>query len=134
MVGSPASDRQPPAGVLDDTVDLDGLLQELRRGERDAFVGYFELFRAQVYGFALHLLGDETAAVAATMEAFVAAFREIILDKEDATDLRVVTFRRALDACVARAGGPAEDASADASPPRRDAAGARPRGRATSPS
>ena len=112
MVGSPASARQAPAGGLDDTVHLDRLLQELRRGERDAFVGYFQLFRAQVYGFALHLLGDETAAVAATTQAFVAAFREIILD-EDAADLRVVTFRQALDACVDRAGGPREGAPAD---------------------
>lgn len=112
MVGSPASASQAPAGGLDDTIHLDGLLQELRRGERDAFVGYFQLFRAQVYGFALHLLGDETVAVAATTEAFVGAFREIILDK-DATDLQVVTFRRALDACVDRAGGSAEGAPAD---------------------
>ena len=112
MVGSPASASQAPTGGLDDTIHLDGLLQELRRGERDAFVGYFQLFRAQVYGFALHLLGDETAAVAATTEAFVGAFREIILD-EDATDLRVVTFRQALDACVDRAGGRAEGAPAD---------------------
>ena len=112
MVGSPASASQAPTGGLDDTVHPDGLLQELRRGERDAFVGYFQLFRAQVYGFALQLLGDETAAVAATTEAFVAAFREIILD-EDVADLRVVTFRRALDACVDRAGDRAEAAPAD---------------------
>jgi DNA-directed RNA polymerase specialized sigma24 family protein len=112
MVGSPASAKEAPHGGLNDTVHLDGLLQELRRGERDAFVGYFQLFRARVYGFALHLLGDETAAVAATTEAFVAAFREIILDK-DATDLQVVTFRRALDACIDRAGGLAAGAPAD---------------------
>ena len=59
MVRFTASTRQPPAGGLGSASELDQLLEGLRRGERDGFVRYFELFRTPVYGFVLHLLRDE---------------------------------------------------------------------------
>ncbi len=113
MIRLTASTRQPPAGGPGSGAHLDGLLQELRRGERDGFARYYRLFRSAVYDFSLRLLGDETAAVAATTEAFVLAFRQLITD-EDAADLRVVTYRCALGACVDRAGAQGEGAAADA--------------------
>ncbi len=113
MIRLTASTRQPPAGGPDDGAHLDGLLRELRGGERDGFARYYRLFRSAVYDFSLRLLGDETAAVAATTEAFAVAFRELIVD-EDAADLRVVTYRCALDACTDRAGAQSVGAVADA--------------------
>jgi DNA-directed RNA polymerase specialized sigma24 family protein len=113
---SSVSTRQPPAGGPGGTSHPDALLRELRRGERDAFVRYFESFRAPVYGFTRRLLGDEAAAVAATTETFTVVLRRVVLD-EGATDLQTLTYRCALDACGARAdkGGvprrPASEAS-----------------------
>jgi len=80
----------------------DALLRELRRGERDAFVRYFELFRSPVYGFTRRLLDDDAAALAATTETFAVVFRRAVLD-EGAADLQALTYRCALDACVVRA-------------------------------
>ena len=101
MFSVTASTRQPPAGGPGGAPRLDGLLRELRRGEREAFVQYFQLLRSPVYDFARRLLGDEREAVAATTAAFVAAFRQVILD-EGVTDLWVVTCRCAFEACVDR--------------------------------
>jgi len=98
-----ASTRQPPAGGPGGSLRLDGLLRELRRGERDGFVRYFQLMRSPVHDFARRLLGDETEAIAATNAAVVAAFRRVILDDE-VTDLWVVTCSCALEACIDRAG------------------------------
>jgi DNA-directed RNA polymerase specialized sigma24 family protein len=100
---STVSTRQSPAGGPRGTSHSDALLRELRRGERDAFVRYFELFRVPVYGFARQLLDDDAAAVAATTETFAVVLRRAVLD-EGATDLQTLTFRSALDACAARAG------------------------------
>ena len=97
-----ASTRQPPAGGPGSASDPDELLRGLRRGERDDFVRYFELFRAPVYDFSLRLLHDEAAAVAATSEALSAAFRRVVLDAGPA-DLQAVTYKCAVDACLARA-------------------------------
>ena len=108
MISHTASTRQPPAGGPGSRAHLDGLLQELRRGERAGFLRYFQLFRSPVYDFALRLLRDETAAVAATTEAFVVGFRQVILDGAD-TDLRVLTWRCAFDACSEQAGAGADD-------------------------
>ncbi|MGE5228622.1 MAG: RNA polymerase sigma factor, partial [Deltaproteobacteria bacterium] len=113
MKRSTVSTRQPPAGGPGGASHPDALLRELRRGERDAFVRYFELFRAPVYGFTRRLLGDEAAAVAATTETFAVVLRRAVLD-ERAADLETLTYRCALDACVARAGAggvPARPAS-----------------------
>ncbi len=110
MIRFTASTRQPPAGGPGSGAHLDGLLRELRRGERDGFARYYRLFRSAVYDFSFRLLGDETAAVAATTEAFVVAFRQLITD-ENAANLRVVTYRCALDACLDRAGAQGEGAA-----------------------
>ena len=125
MISHTASTRQPPAGGPGSTAHLDGLLQELRRGERDGFLRYFQLFRSPVYDFALRLLGDETAAVAATTEAFVVGFRQVILDEAD-TDLRVLTWRCALEACSDAGGRGERRPSGRIRPARTDAAGAPP--------
>ena len=96
-----ASTRQPPAGGPGGAPRLDGLVTELRRGEREAFVRYFQLLRAPVFDFVRRLLDDETEAVATTTAAFVAAFRLVLLDR-NVTDLGVVTFRCAFEACLDR--------------------------------
>jgi DNA-directed RNA polymerase specialized sigma24 family protein len=114
-----ASTRQPPAGGPGSPSDRDRLLQGLRRGERDDFVRYFHVFRAPVYDFSLRLLRDEEAATAATAEALAAAFRRVVLDDGPA-DLQAVTYTCALEACLARAEGPA-GAAAVAGDVRRDA-------------
>jgi DNA-directed RNA polymerase specialized sigma24 family protein len=101
--------------------DQDELLRGLRRGERDGFVRYFRLYRTPVYGFALRLLHDEDAAVAATVEALSAAFRRVILD-ESPSDLQSLTYRCALDACVAHAEGAAGAAAAHPAGSRFEAA------------
>ena len=102
MMRSTVSTRQPPAGGPGGTSHPDALLRELRRGERDAFVRYFELFRSPVYGFTRRLLDDDAAALAATTETFAVVFRRAVLD-EGAADLQALTYRCALDACVVRA-------------------------------
>jgi len=114
MIDSTASTRQPPAGGPGQTACRDSLLPELRRGGRDAFFRYFELFRAPVYVFVLALLGGEATAVAVTTEALTAAFRRVILDEAEA-DLETLTYRCAFDACVSREG--ARVASAPPAPP-----------------
>jgi DNA-directed RNA polymerase specialized sigma24 family protein len=106
-----ASTRQPPAGGPGSASDPDELLQGLRRGERDDFVRYFQLFRTPVYDFSLRLLRDEEAAVAATAEALSAAFRRVVLDAGPA-DLQALTYKCALDACLARAAATTGAASA----------------------
>lgn len=104
MVRTTASTRQPPAGGPRATLGSGELLRELRRGDRDAFVRYYRLFRAPVHHFACLELGDEQAAAAAASEALVAAFRRAILG-EGGDDLAVLTYGCALAACEARAGG-----------------------------
>ncbi len=99
---STVSTRQPPAGGPGGPSHPDALLRELRHGERDAFVRYFELFRAPVYALTRQLLDDEAAAVAATTETFSVVLRRVVLD-ERLTGLATLTYRCALDACVARA-------------------------------
>ena len=123
-----ASTRQPPAGGPGSASDPDELLQGLRRGERDDFVRYFQLFRTPVYDFSLRLLRDEEAAVAATAEALSAAFRRVVLDAGPA-DLQALTYTCALDACLARA-------AATAAPPPWPATSMRdgPQGEASRPS
>jgi DNA-directed RNA polymerase specialized sigma24 family protein len=106
MVSTTASTRQPPAGGPKATVDLDGLLQELRQGDRDAFARYFRLFRAPVHHTAWLLLGDEQAAAVVTKEALVGAFRRAIL-ADEAADLRVITYSCLVEAYAARAEGAA---------------------------
>ncbi len=103
MVRFPAFARQPPAGDPGAAPRLDELLRELRRGERDAFVRYYRLFCAPAYDFSRRLLLDGDAAVAATREAFATAFRRVILD-DGVTDLSVLTYGCALEACEERIG------------------------------
>ena len=104
MVSITASTRQPPAGDPKATVDLDGLLGELRQGDRGAFERYYGLFRAPIHHFAWRLLRDEGAAAAATREALVGVFRRAILG-DGAGDLEVLTYAGVLALCEEHAGG-----------------------------
>jgi DNA-directed RNA polymerase specialized sigma24 family protein len=82
-------------------VGSDALLQDLRRGEREAFVRYYDLYRARVYGFMRRLLHDDDAAASGTEEAFVVAYRQILLHGEG-DDLPAMTFLAAVQVCDAR--------------------------------
>jgi DNA-directed RNA polymerase specialized sigma24 family protein len=115
MVRTTASTRQPPAGGPQATRGPHGLLQELRAGDRDAFLRYFRLFRAPAYHVAWLLLRDEAAAAAATTEALVAAFRRTVLG-EGGADLEVLTYCCALEACAAHARRDEREAPQDTSP------------------
>ena len=82
-------------------VHSDSLLQELRRGERDGFARYFELYRASVYDLARRMLQDDEAAAAATVEVFTRAYRDILL-RDDGVGLRALTCRATLQVCRER--------------------------------
>jgi DNA-directed RNA polymerase specialized sigma24 family protein len=79
------------------------LLHELRLGERDAFVRYYELYRASVYDLVRRLLHDQDDAVLATEKVFTTAYRWILLHDDD-VDLRERTYIAALDVCRERLG------------------------------
>ena len=79
-------------------VHSDSLLQELRRGERDGFARYFELYRASVYDLARRMLHDDEAAAAATGEVFTRAYRDVLLH-DDGAGLRALTCRATLQVC-----------------------------------
>ena len=81
--------------------DSDILLRELRRGDRQGFVRYFELYRAPVHDLVRWLLRDGDDAIAATEEVFTTAYRRILL-AEGPIDLRAWTFKAALDVCQQR--------------------------------
>lgn len=82
-------------------VHSDVLLHQLRRGEREAFVRYYELYRARVYNFVRRLLPDHEDAVRVTEEAFTAAYRQILLHG-DGADVPERTFAAALQVCGER--------------------------------
>ena len=82
-------------------VHSDSLLQELRRGERDGFARYFELYRASVYDLARRMLQDDEAAAAATVEVFTRAYRDVLLH-DDGVGLRALTCRATLQVCRER--------------------------------
>jgi len=84
-------------------VHSDVLLHELQRGEREAFVRYYEPYRAPVYNLVRWLLHDGEDAVPATEEVFTTAYRRILLH-DDGIDLRERTYRAALDVCRERLG------------------------------
>ena len=117
MVSFTASTRQPPAGgPQGHLLRADDLLRTLRKGDHDAFIRFFRLFRAPVHHFAWRLLRDDAAAAGATRDALTAAFRRAILD-DDITNLETLTFRCALEACEARP-EPAQGAPGTGSPRR----------------
>ncbi len=82
-------------------VHSDSLLQELRRGEREGFACYFELYRASVYDLARRMLQDDEAAAAATVEVFTRAYRDVLLH-DDGAGLRALTCRATLQVCRER--------------------------------
>ena len=94
---------------MDSPSDL--LIRELRRGEREAFVRYYEQYHAPVYNLARRLLHDGEDAVTATAEVFTTAYRRILLH-DDGTALREQTYRAALGVCRERSGEPVADQGA----------------------
>ena len=98
---------KPPAGGTAMPVHSDLLLHELRNGEREAFVRYYELYRLPVYNLVRSLLRDGDEAVPATVEVFTTAYRRILLD-DDCNALRELTYTAALDVCRERLGEKAD--------------------------
>ncbi len=103
MLNSSAPTSTPPTGGTGTDLASDPLLHELRRGERAAFVRYYELYRAPVYGLVSRLLHDGEDAVTAVEEVFTTAYRRILLH-DDGIDLQERTYRAALDVCRERLG------------------------------
>jgi DNA-directed RNA polymerase specialized sigma24 family protein len=92
----PPGERDLPGGEAAGPPS-DAFATRLRSGERDAFVSFFETYRLSVFGLVRCLVpADEAAAV--TTEAFVAAYRQILLD-DGAVDLEPRLYRAALAAC-----------------------------------
>jgi DNA-directed RNA polymerase specialized sigma24 family protein len=91
----PPGERDLPGG--DAGPVSDSFVTRLRSGDRDAFVRYFDAHRLSVFGLVRCLVpADE--AVAVTTEAFVVAYRQILLD-DGAVDLESRLYRAALAAC-----------------------------------
>jgi RNA polymerase sigma-70 factor, ECF subfamily len=79
----------------------DPLLHDVRRGDRHAFVRYYDLYSARVYGLVRWLLGDPDEAVSVTAETFAAAYKRVLLG-DGARDLQASTYAEALAVSRAR--------------------------------
>lgn len=79
----------------------DSLLHDLQRGEREAFVRYYEQYRAPVHDLVSRLLRDGEEAVSATQEVFTTAYRRLLLN-DGPVDLRAWTLGAAIDVCRER--------------------------------
>jgi len=92
----PPGERDLPGGEAAGPPS-DAFVTRLRSGERDAFVRFFETYRLPVFALVRCLVpADEAAAV--TTEAFVSAYRQMLLD-DGAIDLEPRLYRAALAAC-----------------------------------
>jgi RNA polymerase sigma-70 factor (ECF subfamily) len=89
-----------PVAPRDSVVGLrsSAFLHDLRNGEREAFVRFFELYRGVIYNLVLRLTRGRGDATAITLEVLVRAYREILLTT-GAIDLRPWIYRVALDTC-----------------------------------
>jgi DNA-directed RNA polymerase specialized sigma24 family protein len=89
------------------SVDIESLpdtfLDDLRNGERDAFVHLYQLYRLPVYDLVRRLAHGSQDAVAIVREVFVAAYSQILLHNGP-IDLRPLIYRVALDTCHDHAG------------------------------
>lgn len=85
------------------SLDPDTFLH-LRRGERDAFVRYFESYRGSVYGLSRALLASEDEAVAATHDAFTIAYHRLLL-AEGRVEPKAWAFSAAVEVCRERLSG-----------------------------
>src|SRR5512136_2106309 len=101
MLDISAPSSQPPIGSTGSEVRSDLLLHELRRGEREGFVRYFELYRAPVYNLVSRLLRDGEDAVSVTAEVFARVYRRILLH-DGLLDLSGWTYGAAIDVCRER--------------------------------
>ncbi len=78
-------------------------LDDLRAGERDAFLRFYETYRTSIYNFVLRLMRGRGDAAAVTNEVFVTAYRQILLD-ESRFDLRPWLYGVAVSVCRDRRG------------------------------
>jgi DNA-directed RNA polymerase specialized sigma24 family protein len=85
----------------------DSLLDELRNGERAAFVRFYELHRLPVYNLVLRLVRGDTDATALTQEVFIRAYRQLLLHG-GAIDAGPLVYKVAIETCSEH-GGPSRD-------------------------
>jgi RNA polymerase sigma-70 factor (ECF subfamily) len=89
--------RSEPTSV--ETVAFSGpLLDDLRNGERDAFVQFFELFRLPVHNLVWRLMRGRGDVAAITSEVFLTAYRQILLH-DGRIDPRPWIYRVTVDVC-----------------------------------
>src|ERR1035437_6507018 len=94
---SEPSSEHVVAGI--DAGSLSGtFLDDLRAGERDAFLRFFEAYRLPIYNFVLCLTRGREDAAAIAREVFVMTYRQVLLD-EGAIDLRSSLYRVAVGVC-----------------------------------
>lgn len=74
------------------------LVDDLRNGDRDAFVRFYELYRLPIYNLVLRLLHGSGDAESVTREVFVKAYRQILLHRGD-IDLTPLVYRVAVNTC-----------------------------------
>jgi DNA-directed RNA polymerase specialized sigma24 family protein len=80
----------------------EGLVDDLRRGERDAFVRFYELFRRPIHDLVRRLTDGDAEAV--THEVFLSAYRQVLLH-DGAVELRPLIYHTAIRACAAHPEG-----------------------------
>lgn len=89
------------------SVDIESLpdtfLDDLRNGERDAFVNLYQLYRQPIYDLVRRLARGSQDVVAIVREVFVAAYSQILLH-DGPIDLRPLIYRVAVDTCHEHAG------------------------------
>ena len=91
---------EPAAGYFDDNV----LLEELRKGSPEAVEALFDRFHGKIYGLAMSILKNESAAEEATQDVFMTVFRKAFTFKGDSA-LYSWIYRICVNACLMRLRG-----------------------------
>jgi RNA polymerase sigma-70 factor, ECF subfamily len=102
MAKPPKPSGDTVAGNTDRGERRDILLDDLRNGEREAFVRFYEQYRLPIYTFVARQTCDRADAAAITREVFIRAFRRVVLT-EAAFNVRPWVFGIAVEACAERA-------------------------------
>jgi DNA-directed RNA polymerase specialized sigma24 family protein len=98
MASRSTLDRESAASIATDVLSQ-ALIDDVRAGEREAFARYYELFRLPIYDLVCRLPHGRGDAAAVTQEAFLSAYRQILLQR-GAIDLRLLTCRAAVSVCA----------------------------------